>query len=134
MKQAKCPNCGANIIINEINNSGICEYCNTTFFSEKNADSTTIINNYYANNQNRNQYNQNYSSRNKGICLILCLLGFVWLGGMHDFYLGKIGSGIFKVITLNWFYIGTIIDFFSLLSGNYKDSLGHPVTKLDINI
>lgn len=60
--------------------------------------------------------NLNY---NKKTALILCSLGFIWLGGIHDFYLGKFGSGIVKLLTINWFLFGTIIDLVKLSNDSY---------------
>ena len=69
------------------------------------------------------------SDKDKKTALILCCLGILGLGGIHDFYLGKIGSGIIKFITLNWFFIGTIIDLIKIASGSYKDNAGAPLRK-----
>lgn len=56
---------------------------------------------------------------NKKTALILCALGFIGLGGIHDFYLGKFGNGIVKLLTINWFLIGTIIDLVNLSNDSY---------------
>lgn len=45
---AKCPECGANINIDETKDAGICEYCGTAFVTEK------VINNNYINIVNNN--------------------------------------------------------------------------------
>ena len=56
MKAAKCPSCGASIVVDESKEAGICEYWNTAYITEKaiayiNNSTTnnahTIINNYY---------------------------------------------------------------------------------------
>lgn len=55
MKPAKCPNCGANISVDELKDAGICEFCNTPFVTDKalsfvnntSNNAQTIINNYY---------------------------------------------------------------------------------------
>lgn len=55
MKSAKCPNCGANISVDESKDAGICEFCNTPFVTDKalsivnntSNNAQTIINNYY---------------------------------------------------------------------------------------
>ena len=55
MKPAICPNCGANITVDERKDAGICEFCNTAFVTEKaisqinhtSNNAQTIINNYY---------------------------------------------------------------------------------------
>lgn len=67
------------------------------------------------------------SDKSKKTALILCLLGFIGAGGIHDFYLGNIGKGIIKLITINWFMIGTIIDLISISTGGYKDNSGQPL-------
>lgn len=67
------------------------------------------------------------SDKEKKTAMLLCCLGFVGIGGIHDFYLGKIGSGIIKIITINWFMIGTIIDLIKISTGSYKDNAGAPL-------
>ena len=64
------------------------------------------------------------SHKSKQTTLILCCLGFIGLGGLHDFYVGKIGGGIIKLITINWFLIGTIIDLVKIAGGTYTDGAG----------
>lgn len=75
--------------------------------------------------------NSNYvtvtSDKEKKTALILCCIGFVGIGGLHDFYLGKFGSGIIKLFTANWFFFGTIIDLIKISSGSYKDNAGAPL-------
>ena len=65
--------------------------------------------------------------KNKTIALILCLLGFVGLGGLHRMYVGKVGSGILHFFTAGICYIGTIIDLIAILSGGFRDSYGQPL-------
>lgn len=48
--------------------------------------------------------------------LILCILGFVGLAGIHRLYLGMIGTGVIYLMTGGLFYIGTILDLL-----NYRD-------------
>ncbi len=56
MKEAKCPNCGGNIVVDEKKEIGICQFCNAPFITEKaiaqvsnntSNNAQTIINNYY---------------------------------------------------------------------------------------
>ena len=158
LKQTKCPNCGAQIDVDMTNDKCICQYCGTKLFNDKtennsnnNASNNNNLNNntYYNknncnsnnNNFNNNAYNNsnntaynnnsNISSKNNFVCLILCLIGFLGIGGLHDFYLERIGKGIIKLITVNWFYIGTIIDALSLVSGSYKDKYGYSIKKIE---
>lgn len=73
------------------------------------------------------QYVTITSDKKKKTTLILCSIGFLGLGGLHDFYLGRIGSGIVKIVTLNWFLIGTIIDLVEITTGTYRDGTGAPI-------
>lgn len=67
------------------------------------------------------------SDKSKKTAMYLCLLGFIGIGGIHDFYLGKIGSGIIKFITVNWVMVGTVIDLIKITSGSYLDNSGQPL-------
>lgn len=51
--------------------------------------------------------------KNKWVALLLCVL-FGWLG-VHRFYEKKIFTGILYLLTLGFFGLGVIIDFFSIL-------------------
>ena len=73
------------------------------------------------------QYVTITSDKKKKTTLILCSIGFLGLGGLHDFYLDRIGSGIVKIVTLNWFLIGTIIDLVEITTGTYRDGTGAPI-------
>ncbi|MBQ8892680.1 MAG: TM2 domain-containing protein [Bacilli bacterium] len=67
------------------------------------------------------------SDKDKKTAMILCCLGFFGIGGIHDFYLGKFGAGLIKLITINWFMVGTIIDLIKIATGSYKDNSGAPL-------
>lgn len=67
------------------------------------------------------------SDKNKKTAMILCCLGFVGFGGIHDFYLGNYGKGIIKFITVNWLMLGTVFDLIKIASGGYKDNSGQPL-------
>lgn len=51
-----------------------------------------------------------------GIAFGLTLLGFLFVAGMQHFYLGKIGRGILWFLTGGLFFVGTIIDLFTISS------------------
>lgn len=67
------------------------------------------------------------SDKSKKTALILCAIGFLGIGGLHDFYVGKIGLGILKIITGNFFLIGTIVDIIKIATGGYTDNSGQPL-------
>ena len=53
--------------------------------------------------------------------ILVILLGF--LGG-HRFYAGKVGTGILYLFTGGFFFVGWIIDIFTVLFGNFTDKTG----------
>jgi len=65
------------------------------------------------------------SNKSRGVALALCiLLGFF---GAHLFYVGKAGRGILYIFTAGLFFIGIVVNFFSILGGSFKDSDGLPL-------
>ncbi|MGN8244219.1 TM2 domain-containing protein [Cellulomonas soli] len=60
--------------------------------------------------------------------LLAYLLG--WLG-VDRFYLGKVGTGILKLITLGGFGIWALIDLILVLAGAQKDKEGRPLQGYD---
>ena len=67
------------------------------------------------------------SHKSKQTTLILCCLGFIGLGGIHDFYVGNIGKGLIKLFTINWQAIGTVIDLVKIAGGTYTDGAGEAI-------
>jgi hypothetical protein len=59
------------------------------------------------------------------ICLILCW--FLGIFGAHRFYSGHITIGIIQLLTVGGCGIWSLIDFFIIVSGNYKDAQGNPI-------
>ncbi len=61
---------------------------------------------------------------------LITLLLVLFLGslGIHRFYVGKIGTGILYLFTLGFFGIGVLIDFFIIVTGNFKDKKGKEIT------
>ena len=58
---------------------------------------------------------QGYRAKRKDstTVLLLNLLGFVLLAGVHRFYLGQIGMGIIYLLTGGFCFVGTLIDIFT---------------------
>ena len=65
--------------------------------------------------------------KSKMVALILCIIGFFGLGGLHRMYVGKVGSGVLHLFTCGICGIGTIFDLISILSGGFRDSYGQPL-------
>ncbi len=59
------------------------------------------------------------------ITLLSFFLGFL---GIHRFYLGRIVSGIFMILTLGGLGVWELVDFIIAVSGNFKDKNGLKVT------
>ena len=68
-----------------------------------------------------------YPRKSKMVALILCIIGFFGLAGLHRLYVGKVGSGIIHLFTYGFCGIGTIVDLIAILSGSFTDSYGHPL-------
>ena len=64
------------------------------------------------------------SDKSKKTAAICCLLGFVGLGGIQYFYVGRIGKGILYFFTFGLFFFGTIFDLIKILSGTFLDAFG----------
>lgn len=65
------------------------------------------------------------SDKNKKTALILCACGGFL--GIHDYYLGKIGSGLIKTCTANFCCFGWILDLIKIATGSYRDNAGAPI-------
>lgn len=65
--------------------------------------------------------------KSKTVALILCILGFFGLAGLHRMYVGKVGSGVLHLFTYGFCAIGTILDLIGILSGGFRDCYGQPL-------
>jgi len=69
------------------------------------------------------------SDKTRTLSLVFCIVGFIGLGGLHRFYVGKVWTGILYLMTGGLFGIGTILDLIKISTNTFTDSLGYPVTK-----
>lgn len=122
-----CTNCGKQIADEAV----ICPDCGvpTDNFKKANSQPATqpinIINTNTNTNTNTNINDAGiYPRKSKIVALILCLLGFFGLGGLHCFYCGKIGVGIIYLFTGGLCFFGTIIDLIRIIAGTYRDKNG----------
>ena len=60
------------------------------------------------------------------VSILLCF--FLGPIGAHRFYTGHIGIGVIQLLTLGGCGIWVLIDFIILLTGNFKDGEGNPIT------
>ena len=87
---------------------------------------------YYNAPPNVNVYNGyynmgpgHYNYKNRVLALILCI--FFGMGGIHRFYVGKIGTGILYLFTGGLFGIGWLVDIICLIFGSFRDRNGLPL-------
>lgn len=73
------------------------------------------------------QYVTNTSDKSKKTAKIMCCLGFLGLGGLHYFYVGRYGKGILYFCTFGMFFIGTVADLISISTGAFRDNVGAPL-------
>ena len=48
--------------------------------------------------------------RSPSSIMLLILLGFIGIAGVHRFRLGQFGTGLLFLLTLGFFFVGTFID------------------------
>jgi TM2 domain-containing membrane protein YozV len=58
---------------------------------------------------------------------LLCF--FLGTFGIHRFYVGKIITGIFMILTLGGFGIWVLIDFVMIIIGSFRDKNGLPLLR-----
>jgi TM2 domain-containing membrane protein YozV len=63
--------------------------------------------------------------KSKTTALILSI--FLGSLGVDRFYVGKIGTGILKLITFGGFGIWWLVDLIMIASGSFKDKQGNPL-------
>lgn len=71
---------------------------------------------------------QYVSPRSRTVTLVLALLMFCAICGLHRLYTGKIVSFIIQLITLGGFGIWQLIDIVRILVGSFDDAQGRKIT------
>jgi ribosomal protein L40E len=72
------------------------------------------------------------TAQGKSWFVALLLSIFVGYFGVDRFYLGKIGTGVLKLITMGGFGLWWLIDIILIATDNMKDALGRPLVKTDM--
>ena len=67
------------------------------------------------------------STSNKNRWLAAILAFFFGVFGAHRFYVGKIGTAIFQLLTIGGLGIWAMIDFVIILFGEFTDSEGNKI-------
>ena len=70
-------------------------------------------------------YTTQTSDKSKKTALLLCI--FLGWCGAHYFYVGRIGRGFVYLFTCGVFFIGWIVDIFTILLGKFRDNVGVPL-------
>ena len=78
-----------------------------------------------------NENNPTANTSEKSFIILLLLSIFIGGLGIDRFYVGKIGTGILKLITLGGFGVWWLIDLIIIVSGNMKDAEGRVVRSGD---
>lgn len=127
----ECIKCGAEFEGNK------CPYCgHAVEHSVPQAQNITIINNYGVASEQAVAVKEQEkvkekaavtSPKSKGMAMFLACLGFIGLGGMNRFYVGKTISAIVYFFTFGVFFLGTIYDIVQIKNGNFTDKDGLPL-------
>ena len=65
------------------------------------------------------------SEKSRLVAFLLCT--FLGIIGVHRFYVGKVTSGIFQILTLGGLGVWLLVDWIMILAGSFKDKEGRPV-------
>ena len=125
-----CTHCGA-----ALTNETVCPYCRCrveippptpTAFNPNNPPPLPVKNHFsQLPAQSRpmppNSVPITYVQHYKTPALLLCLVGFIGLSGLHRLYTGKIGTGLLYLFTGGLFGIGTIRDLILIILNHFYD-------------
>lgn len=75
------------------------------------------------------EYSRYASPRSRTVALVLALLGFSFVCGLHRLYAGKWITFILQLITVGGLFIWQIIDIVRIIGGNFDDAQGRNITE-----
>lgn len=127
----KCASCGAQIP----ENARFCSYCGTEAVLRQQPvaqppEQVVHVHNHYYQPEPQVVERIVYVTPQKSPKSRVLLLVLFWLAGVfgaHKFYSGRIGMGVFYLLTGGGFGIGLFVDFFSILFGTPRDKDGLPI-------
>ncbi|MBN1345041.1 MAG: protein kinase [Phycisphaerae bacterium] len=67
------------------------------------------------------------STRRRLWAFLLACAGFLGVGGLQRFYVGKVGTGLIWLLTVGLFYMGTLYDLILIALGKFRDRHGLPL-------
>ena len=77
----------------------------------------------------QHNYSTITSDKSKTTTLICACFGLIGIAGIHNFYTGKILSGIIHLFTFGLLGFGTVLDIIQILTGNFRDNSGAPIRR-----
>lgn len=66
--------------------------------------------------------------KSRTLAIVLCLVGFLGIGGLHRFYVQRNKTGLLYLFTYGILGIGTLVDLVLLIRGNFTDVTGCPLS------
>ena len=67
------------------------------------------------------------SPYSRDVVMLLCVIGFLGISGLHRFYVGRWKGGVVYLLTGGLLGIGTIYDLVKLCQKKFEDEDGLPV-------
>ncbi|TGL58738.1 TM2 domain-containing protein [Leptospira sarikeiensis] len=74
-------------------------------------------------------FNMNSEMDHWTMTLLLCLIAFFGVAGIHRFYNGKIVTGVLMLITFGFCGLWTLIDIILIASNQFTDAKGNIISR-----